>query len=99
MPRFLNDRDLRDGPSALWSALEDGGTVALVSDGTPRALVVRLDDSEVERAEDVVVRVRAQLALERLRAEAARNGTDRMTMDEVDAEIAAYRAERDGGNA
>jgi hypothetical protein len=33
-------------------------------------------------------------AMERMRAEAARNGTSTMTMDEIDAEIAAVRAER-----
>ena len=98
MPRFLNDRDLCDDPSALWNALEDGGSaVTLVSEGTPRALVIRVDDGDVALAEDVVVRVRAQLALERLRDEAARNGTDRMTMEEIDAEIAASRAERAAG--
>lgn len=94
MTRFLSDRDLRDGASALWDALAAGDSVALVSAGTPRAIVLPLDDSDAEHVTDLVVRVRTQIALERLRAAAARNGADRMTMDEIDAEIAAARAER-----
>jgi len=40
------------------------------------------------------LRGRARDALDRIRAHAEQMGTDKMTMDEIDAEIAAARRER-----
>jgi hypothetical protein len=53
-----------------------------------------LEDSIRLYAERVEAFRRMGEAMERMRAEAARNGTSTMTMDEIDAEIAAVRAER-----
>ena len=94
MVKFVSYRDLRNTPSAVWEALEESEAVAIVSNGEPRALMLEIEGGDVDAAMQLVRRVRAQMALSRLRAEAARRGADRLTEDEIAAEIAASRAER-----
>jgi antitoxin (DNA-binding transcriptional repressor) of toxin-antitoxin stability system len=81
-----------------WDEIRDaigGDTVALTADGKPIALAVELQDHqdpcELERS---IRLVRFQQAVARIREEARRNGTDQLTIDEIDEEIRAVRAER-----
>jgi hypothetical protein len=94
MVKFVSYRDLRNTPSAVWEALGESEAVAIVSNGEPRALMLEIEGGDVDAAMQLVRRVRAQMALSRLRADAAQRGADRLTEDDVEAEIAAARAER-----
>jgi hypothetical protein len=94
MVKFVSYRELRNTPSVVWEALAENEAVAIVSNGEPRALMLEIEGGDVDAAMQLVRRVRAQMALSRLRAEAARRGTDRLTDEDVEAEIAATRAER-----
>lgn len=94
MIKSLTDQDLRDAPSAVWDALNEGGAVALVSGEGRSALVLEVDAGDVEAVAETAVRVRAFIALERIWAAAERNGTSEMSEAEIEAEIAAARAER-----
>jgi hypothetical protein len=94
MVKCVSYRDLRNTPSAVWDALEECEAVAIVSNGEPRALMLGIEDGDIEGAMRLVRQVRAGMALARLRAAAARSGADRLTDEEIDAEIAAARAER-----
>lgn len=58
--------------------------------------MLEIEGGDVDAAMQLVRRVRVQMALSRLRAKAAERGADRLTEDDVDAEIAAARAERRG---
>ena len=67
----------------------------LVRDGRPAALIVPVRDAqEAEELHRVVARARFGRALAELRAEAATNGSDRLTAEEVEEEIAAVRRAR-----
>jgi hypothetical protein len=68
--------------------------VAIVSNGEPRALLLEIEGGDVDAAMQLVRRVRAQMALSRLRAEAAHRGAARLTEGDIEAEITAARAER-----
>jgi len=94
--KFISIRDLRNQSGVIQRTVADE-TVTLTSNGKPFALVVGLreceDPAELER---LIRQARAQWALSRIRAEARAAGTDRLTMEEIDAEIRAARAERHG---
>jgi hypothetical protein len=94
MVKFVSYRDLRNTPSAVWEALEESEAVAIVSNGEPRALLLEIEGGDVDAAMQLVRRVRAQMALSRLRADAARRGADRPSDEDIEAEIAAVRAVR-----
>jgi antitoxin (DNA-binding transcriptional repressor) of toxin-antitoxin stability system len=87
-------RELDIGSGLLERAVSED-TVVLTTEGQPFALVVGLregeDPAELER---FVWQARAQCAISAARAAARLNGTDKLTMEEIDAEIRAARAER-----
>lgn len=96
MIKFFSSRDLRNTPGALWRALRRNMTVALTANGVPKALVIGVEEGDLERALDVARRVRAQLAVSRMREEARQRRLDRLPPEEIDAEIQAVRSVRRG---
>ncbi|HEX8452635.1 MAG TPA: hypothetical protein VF647_11095 [Longimicrobium sp.] len=87
-----------DGPQDRWDEIREAvteDTIALTSGGEPFALAVDLKDFEDPAELDIAIRqLRVQHAIARVREDARRNGTDQLTMDDIDAEIRAARAER-----
>jgi hypothetical protein len=59
-----------------------------------KALLASLSPQDIEEIYDAVLLIVAGQAVEELRADARRRGQDRLSMTEIDAEIAAARAER-----
>ena len=92
--RFMSVRALRNETARLQRTVADEN-ITLTSNGRPFAMVVGLGEYEdptlLERA---LRRARAEEALSRIRRRAQETGTDRLTEDEIDAEIRASRAER-----
>lgn len=90
----ISIRELDDQPGVLERAVAKEAVV-LTSAEKPFALVVGLreweDPAELERC---IRQARAQCALAAARAAARLNGTDKLTMEEIDAEIRAARVER-----
>jgi hypothetical protein len=95
MVRLVSIRDLRNTPSEVWSALESDDLV-LTKNGDPVAIIARIEGSDLESTLAAVRRVRAQQAVSRLRSEAQGSGAATLTDADIDAEIAAARAERRG---
>lgn len=92
--RLISDRDLRNTPGKVREALAQGDVV-VTSRGKPYALMLPITDPDrLDEALLLASRLRAQLALSRIRAKAATGGMDRMSMEDIDAEIRAERRER-----
>lgn len=92
--KLVSVRDLRNRPGVVQDAVAEQ-SVALTSNGKPFALVISVDaDEDLTEVESAVRAARAQLALSRIRRRATRTGRDRLTRDEIDAEIGAARRER-----
>lgn len=92
--RFITVRDLRLRGAAIWKALRAGEEAILTSNGKPVAFLAGIDE---ERAEDVIRAFRqakAQAAVARMREIARQRGLDRMSQDEIEAEIRAARQTR-----
>jgi len=68
--------------------------LVLTADGAPIAMMLRLRDGEdVAELEHLIRRARAEAAVLRIGERARVEGLDSLTMDEIDAEISAARAE------
>jgi antitoxin (DNA-binding transcriptional repressor) of toxin-antitoxin stability system len=91
---FITIRDLRTRPSQIWDKLRQQRDLILTSNGQPIAVLSHIDEGGVEETLTALRRARAQAALSRLRADAAAQGLDRFSADEIEAEIAAARNER-----
>lgn len=92
--KYVTLRELRNTPGALWRKLRGGGTVAITSEGRPKALVIGIESEDLPEAVRALERVRAQQAVSRLRAAAAESGLAALDAAAVSAEVTAVRRER-----
>ena len=91
---FITVRDLRTRPGQIWDKLRQQRDLILTSSGRPIAVLSHIDEGGVEETLTALRRARAQAALSRMRADAAAQGLERLSSDEIEDEIAAARAER-----
>jgi prevent-host-death family protein len=90
--RFLSTRDLRNRPG-LIRELAQKEDLILTSNGKPIAILLGVEEDEVEETARMVRQARAQRALSRMRREAARPRAQR-TSSVIEAEIRAVRSKR-----
>ena len=91
---FITVRDLRTRPGQIWDRLRQQRDLILTVIGRPITVLSHIDEGGVEETLASLRRARAQAALSRLRADAATQGLDRLSADEIEADIAAARNER-----
>lgn len=91
--KFLSTRELRNRPGYVRNLAQKDDLV-LTANGKPIAILLGVEEDELEETARAVRQARAQLALSRLRKQAARQGTDRMSASAIDAEIRAVRSRR-----
>jgi antitoxin (DNA-binding transcriptional repressor) of toxin-antitoxin stability system len=92
--KFVTIRDFRNKTAEIRKELETGREIILTANGRPFAMMTRVSPDTVEEEVVALRRARARHVLERIRAHAKAAGVDRMTPEEIDAEIARARAER-----
>lgn len=92
--QFVPYRDLRNEPSALRKKLAREGELVVTVDNKPFAVMINLDDENVQDILLMVSRLRAQMAARSIRSQARRDGLDKMTLKDVDALIKKTRVER-----
>ncbi len=92
--KFVSSRDIRVNPRPIFEALGEQNEIIVTSRGKPVALLVGVSGEDFEETVWLVRRARAQLAVSRMRKAAARKGLDRMSQEEIEAEITATRRER-----
>ena len=91
--KFISVRDFRAGATALFSTGTDENEYILTNHGKPTALVIPIGEDNFEETLKAVSSARALQALRAAQAQSVKNGTDTMTMKEIDGEIDAYRKE------
>mgnify|MGYP001449078723 CR=1 FL=1 len=84
---FVSIRDMRTRPGEVWQQLQEDGNLIVTSSGRPFALMISAEGEDVEELLLALRRARAQLAVSRLRKQAAERGLDRLAPAEIDAEI------------
>lgn len=96
---FVTARELRAESARIWEKLEAGEEIVVTRNGKPFALLVHTDPKELESTLRAIRAERFASTVRRMQKQAQSQGLDKMTMDEIDAEIAAARKERRERNA
>jgi hypothetical protein len=94
MLRMMTIRDFRNTPNKLWRSLRTDKAVVLSVNGTPKALILDVENGDLEAVVTLVRQIRAKEALMRLRAQAAESGADQLSDADIDAEITSARRAR-----
>ena len=91
--KFVAIRELRNQPGQVWKIIKDEDVV-FTTNGKPVGILVGVDEDGLEETAELIRRVRAQMALSRMRRQAAAQGLANLTDDEIESEIKGARAER-----
>ena len=91
--KFIPVRDLRIRPGHVWKQLA-GDELVVTSKGQPIALITRVTPATLERELAQIRKSRALAALEDIQRDAVRAGHDRLTDEDIDAEVKAARRAR-----
>ncbi|SRR6266581_524181 len=92
--KFLSVRDLRGKSAEVWKELPEEREMIITSNGRPIAILAAISESNLEESLLAFRQARAVEAVATLQRRSAEQGTDRITMDEIDAEIRAVRKKR-----
>lgn len=91
---FVTTKELRAESGKVWAKLEAGEDIVIMRNGKPFALMVH---SKPESLEVMLRAIRAERfadTLRKIQQRSIEQGLDKMTMDEINAEIALMRQER-----
>ena len=88
---FLSIREFSAYPRKTRETLKRSGKIVLTNNGKPSMLVFDITGQDFEDLIDVLNRAQAMRLLDEIQMQAVRGGLNTMTMEEIDAEIAAHR--------
>jgi antitoxin (DNA-binding transcriptional repressor) of toxin-antitoxin stability system len=92
---FISVRDFRIRPGEIWEKLKDQDLV-VTSNGRPIAILSPVEGENIEETFALLRRLRAQMAVSRIRKEAAEAGLDRLSEEDIEAEVRKARDEAGG---
>jgi len=92
--KFISVRDLRSKSAQVWKQLPQEREMIITSNGRPIAIIAAISDSNVEESLSAFRQARAVEAVASLQHRSVEMGKDKITMDEIDAEIKAVRKKR-----
>jgi antitoxin (DNA-binding transcriptional repressor) of toxin-antitoxin stability system len=93
--KFLSVRDLKTKSSQVWKDLPDQKEMIVTSNGRPIALLSSINENNLEQVLTAFRHARATNAAASIQYESAQKGTDKISMDEIDAEIGDVRSKRE----
>jgi hypothetical protein len=91
--KFISTRELRNRPGAVRELVQKEDLV-LTADGKPIAILMGIENDDVEQAAIILRQARAQRALTRMRGHASRAGVTQLSGRALEAEIRAVRRKR-----
>ena len=96
--KFLSVRDLKTKSSQVWKELAGQKEMIVTSNGRPIALLSSINENNLEQVLAAFRRARATNAVASIQYESTQKGTDKITMDEINAEIEAVRSIKQYGH-
>jgi PHD/YefM family antitoxin component YafN of YafNO toxin-antitoxin module len=90
---FMTMRELRSSTAELDRAIAQDGTVVVTNHGKPAYIMLGVDDDFEQMILDLRS-LRAKRAVARMQRRSAERGNDQLSLDEINAEIAAVRKAR-----
>ena len=91
--KYVSVRELRNRPGRLWATLSKEDVV-LTSNGKPMGVLVGVDETRLDDTVEAIRRVKAILAVSRMRKKAAETGLSRLSMAGINREIREVRRRR-----
>jgi prevent-host-death family protein len=92
--KFLSVRDLRGKSAQIWKELPDEREMIITSNGRPIAILASISESNLEESLAAFRQARAVEAVARLQRRSIEQGTDMISINEINAEIKAVRKKR-----
>ena len=92
--KFLSVRDLRGKSAKIWKELPAEREMVITSNGRPIAILAAINEANLEESLFAFRKARAVEAVAYLQRRSTEQGGDRITLDEIDAEIKAVRSQR-----
>lgn len=92
--KFMTVREMRGSGAALWRELPVEKEMVVTSNGRPVAILSAIEGGDFEQSLKDLRRARAVRAATELQSASLDNGTDRMTLTEINDVIADVRAKR-----
>ena len=92
--KFLSVRDLRAKSAKIWKELPEEREMVITSNGRPIAILSAINETNLEESLSAFRTARAVEAMAYLQRRSVEQGTDRVTLDEINAEIKAVRNKR-----
>jgi antitoxin (DNA-binding transcriptional repressor) of toxin-antitoxin stability system len=92
--KFVTVRDFRTSSANIWKALPQEQEMVITNNGKPIALLTPLSDRNLEETLSVIRRAKAINAVKLIQQESIKNGTEKMTLEEINCEIEMSRKER-----
>ena len=93
---FVSMREFTASPKKTQKKLAANKELIVTNNGTPTMLVIDITNKDFIKTIDYLRRQEALDILHQIQMESVRNGTDNLSMEEIDAEIAIYRQEKRG---
>ena len=91
---FISVRQLRLQSADVWASLAESQDLVVTSNGKPIAILSATTAKTLDASLAALRQARAQLAVATMQRRARETGADKMTLDDINAEIAAARASR-----
>jgi antitoxin (DNA-binding transcriptional repressor) of toxin-antitoxin stability system len=92
--KFVSIRDLRGKSAEVWKKLPGEREMIITSNGRPIAILASVNESNLEESLSAFRQARAIEAVASLQRQSVEQGTDNISMKEIDAEIKAVRRKR-----
>jgi antitoxin (DNA-binding transcriptional repressor) of toxin-antitoxin stability system len=92
--KFLSVRDLRGKSAQIWKELSREKEMVVTVNGRPIAILAAITESNLEESLSAFRQARAVEAVVSMQRSSAEQGTDNISMEEIDAEIKAVRKKR-----
>ncbi|MCM2264638.1 MAG: type II toxin-antitoxin system Phd/YefM family antitoxin [Desulfuromonadales bacterium] len=92
--KFLSVRDLRGQSAKVWKELPGEREMVITSNGRPIAILAAINEANLEESLSAFRTARAVEATAYLQRRSVEQGTDRITLDEINAEIKSVRNKR-----
>ena len=91
---FVRVRELRSRSAAVWRALDEERHMVVTSNGKPMALLSATSPETFDETLSALRQTEALRAIESMQQSAREAGADRLSLDEINTEIAATRQQR-----
>lgn len=92
--KFVTVRDLRNKSAQIRQYLSKEKEIVLTSNGKPFAIMTSASEENLEKSLIMMRRIRAEDAVNSIQKDSLEKGKNRISMEEIDAEISAVRKAR-----